>query len=85
VIKKAPTYAHAGGPPHDWQDLKVWDIVQEAYVQDVVEVNAAEGWLIKYELGLDGKPIVEGEGNDRRFRRIRCTGKFQLRYAVPKR
>jgi len=80
-VKRAPTYACAGGPPDDWMDLKVWDVVEEAYVQDVVEVNTAEGWLIKHELGADGKPIVEGD----QLRKVRVKGRFQLRYAEGKR
>lgn len=79
-MSAAPTYACAGGPPLDWHLLEVWDIVEERLVQDVVEVNTKEGWLIKYATGPDGKPLVEGEGDDRQFKRIRVEGRFQLRY-----
>lgn len=79
-MTSTPTYACAGGPPHDWDRLEVWDLVEERLIPEVVEVNTAEGWLIRYAKGPDGKPIVDGTGNDAELRKEKVNGRFLLRY-----
>jgi hypothetical protein len=85
TFKTAPTYAVAGGPPHDWMDLEIWDIVQEQLVTDVVEINTAEGWLIKYALDAKGKPVLDGPANNPYLKKVKVHGRFMIRYRVEKR
>jgi len=54
------TYAKVNGPPDDWHGLSVFDR-QGNEIKSVVEVNTAEGWLIRHKLDGAGRPVVEGE------------------------
>ena len=54
-------YAKVGGPPHDWLGLLVLDAVTGETVQEVVEVDCDEGWLIRLAKDADGKYIHDGD------------------------
>lgn len=69
----APTYARAGGPPDNWQELTIWDRATGLEVEWVVEVNAAEGWAIVYETPGRDDP----ETNT--LARKRISGDFEIR------
>lgn len=59
IVRGAPpkiTYAKAGGPPDDWSRLQVRDLQTGALLDDVVEVDATEGWAVVYELPLRVDP-----------------------------
>lgn len=53
------TYAKVGGPPDDWCGLRVLN-EQGEEIDRVVEVNAAEGWLVRHKV-KGGCLVVEGE------------------------
>lgn len=72
------TYAKAGGPPDNWLYLRVEDVDTGLIIPEVIEVNTAEGWAIRYKrvnyalvLGPDG-PETE-----------RITGNFRLVHLPP--
>lgn len=55
------TYAKVGGPPDDWCGIQVFDAAG-AEVSDVIEVNTAEGWLVRCrrnEAGILYDPIMD--------------------------
>lgn len=53
-------YAVAGGPPDDWFGLSVFDRSGNE-IKNVVEVNVAEGWLIRHRLDNAGRSFVEND------------------------
>lgn len=55
------TYAKAGGPPVFWQGLRIVDLATDKEVRDVIEVNAAEGWLVRVKRDDVGDFIVNGD------------------------
>lgn len=67
------TYFRAGGPPDNWADLEIRD--PWGYkVWNVIEGNAAKGWLVRYKQGDDGLIIFKhGEAVTERV-----TGKFTI-------
>lgn len=42
------TYAKVGGPPDYWMFIKIYDLNKKCYVENVVECNAAQHWLIRF-------------------------------------
>lgn len=71
------TYAKAGGPPDDWQGLRVLDLETGDEVDRVEEVNAAEGWLIRAKLNAEGMVYSDPDRPDE-IARERLTGRFAL-------
>jgi hypothetical protein len=51
-------YAKVGGPPANWQGLRIIDLRAEREVDRVIEVNTKEGWLIKHPEPLE---VCRGE------------------------
>lgn len=72
------TYAKTGGPPHDWQGLKVFDLDTGQEVLKVVEVNTAEGWLISYRLNDKGMVYSDPE-NPEYAATQRIEGRYEIR------
>lgn len=52
------TYAKVGGPPTDWNGLRVFKVKTGEEVKEVVEVNTAEQWLRRLKTDSAGKPLV---------------------------
>jgi hypothetical protein len=75
-----PTYAKVNGPPADWQQLRITDLATGLEVEGVVEVNTAEGWLLRHVTDHKGHPILAGEGDDRRIQVERVEGRFAISY-----
>ncbi len=71
-----PTYAKAGGPPDDWTEIQVFDVATGARVEDVVEVNTAEGWAEVYVRDERGRYILSPTGREVAVERI--PGDFRL-------
>jgi hypothetical protein len=71
----ALTYAQVGGPPHDWQGLQVIDLATGLPVGEVIEVNATEGWLIRYATDDAGNVVPDGD----EAKRERIKGDFEIR------
>lgn len=67
------TYAIVGGPPDDWSDLRVVDAAGNQ-IADVVEVNAAEGWLVRYKRNEAGEFCIDGD----ELVRERIEGNFRI-------
>lgn len=68
------TYAVVGGPPVDWHGLRVFD-ADGNEIENVVEVNAAEGWLIRCKVDENGNVYAEGD----EVARERITGAFTIK------
>lgn len=68
------TYAKVGGPPDDWFGLTIIDLDTNAGVFGVVEVNTAEGWLVRHKRGTDG--MIETAGDSVVHERI--VGRFKI-------
>lgn len=68
-------YAKAGGPPDNWMDLRVIDLDTGQDVQDALEVNVTEGWMIRYKRPLEHGP--HGPATER------VTGRFHLTTVRP--
>ena len=52
------TYAKVYGPPDDWNGLEVVDLDTGEKIENVVEANTEEGWLIRHKDDDDGRPTV---------------------------
>lgn len=72
---KTILYAVVGGPPSDWHGLRVFgaDGVQ---IKDVVEVNASEGWLVRFKRASNGSFFLDDQGD---AARERIEGRFTIR------
>ena len=75
------TYAVVGGPPHDWRGLKIFELVTGSEVRDVLEVNTAEGWLIRYVRDESGMIFIDPKRPDEAARQ-RIEGSFEIRRPV---
>lgn len=73
------TYAKVGGPPDDWCGLRVFDRDSGAEVLDVLEANAAEGWLIRLARDEAGEFYAVGQGGDAEAAVERLEGRFEIR------
>lgn len=71
-------YAKVGGPPDNWSQMLITDLETGEQVDNVVEVNADEGWLIRQVVDEDGHPVLDGEGDDRHIRQERIEGLFEI-------
>jgi len=71
------TYARAGGPPDDWQGLRVFKVKTGEEVLEVVEVSTKDNWLKRLVTDREGKPIVKN--GELVVERIR--GLFEIRRA----
>lgn len=69
------TYAKVGGPPDNWHEIEIIDLDSGKQLKGVVEVNTAEGWVIAYKDGPDGKPVIEGD----EVVKERIAGRFEIR------
>lgn len=69
------TYAKVGGPPDNWMHLRVRDLKTGELVNEVVQVNAAEGWLRRYKQ-VNGKPVLDPASHSLVIERIR--GRFAI-------
>lgn len=72
------TYAVVDGPPDDWRGLKIFDLDTGEEVDHVIEVNATEGWLIRYRKDERGY-IFPDPDQPEEAARERITGRFQIR------
>ncbi|NFV79997.1 hypothetical protein [Magnetospirillum aberrantis] len=70
------TYARVDGPPVNWRGCRVFDCDTGAEVKDVLEVNAAEGWLIRYVRDAGGQFVMTPDGQDILSERI--EGRFRI-------
>lgn len=71
------TYAKVGGPPEGWRDLRVVDLDTGTELGGVLEVNTAEGWLVRHvkdESGYFKIDKVKGQ-----WVKERITGRFGIR------
>lgn len=50
-------YARVNGPPENWNLCLVRNLVTGDLIDDVVEVNAKEGWLRRYKQ-VNGQPVI---------------------------
>lgn len=71
------TYAKAGGPPHDWQGLKVFDLATGQEVLDVLECDTGAGWLISYKRDDRGLIYVD-PANPEHAARQRIEGRYKI-------
>lgn len=71
------TYAVVGGPPADWQGLKIIDLDTGDEVRDVVEVNTTAGWLIRAKRDASGSLMSHPQKDE--VERERLTGRFEIR------
>lgn len=53
------TYAKVGGPPDDWNGLRIYKVKTGEEIKEVVEVNTAENWLRRLKTDSEGKPIAK--------------------------
>lgn len=67
-------YAKAGGPPRNWSDLDVVDLETRSVIGDVIECDARNGWLIRFDRGPDGRFRREGSC----AARVRVEGRFAI-------
>lgn len=65
------TYAKVGGPPDWWLDCEIVDLDTEKVMNDVIEVNAAEGWAQIYTGAIDWPT--------RSLATKRIEGRFEIR------
>lgn len=77
-MAEALTYACVGGPPDDWHGLDIIDLDTGKGVFGVVEVNSAEGWLIRLKTDGAGKFFVDPEYPDE-VAKERVEGRFEIR------
>jgi hypothetical protein len=68
------TYAKVGGPPHDWCGLRIFNEDTGAELDHVVEINAADGWLVRYAKDERGELILEGDA----LKKERVEGNFRI-------
>ena len=73
------TYARAGvcPAPFPFGKIKVFDLDTEQQVLDVVECDAAAGWLISYKRGPDGRFYIDPASPDRAASQ-RIEGRFKI-------
>ncbi|GEM_PF-2759377 len=71
------TYAKAGGPPTYWRGLKVFDLESGREVTKVVEVNAAEGWLLRFREDERGQ-MFEDPNSPGHAAQERLSGHFKI-------
>lgn len=67
-------YAKVDGPPRDWHRLKIWDLDRLRYVDEVIEANADEGWVLRYSRRDDGRLVVVGD----ELMRVQEHGRFAI-------
>lgn len=68
------SYAKVHGPPADWRGLCVFDADTGEEIQDVIEVDASNGWLVRYKMGDDGHAFIEGD----EVAKETLTGRFRI-------
>ncbi|WVW77421.1 hypothetical protein Bhz59_00035 [Stenotrophomonas phage vB_SmaS_Bhz59] len=74
-MKKPPTYANVNkNEPPDWMRLQVRDLDKNELIQGVVEVNAEEGWAVRYIMEPERRPVGEVWPTER------ITGRFALEW-----
>jgi hypothetical protein len=71
-------YAKVDGPPDNWHGLRIIDLDTGQEVLDVIEVNAAEGWLISYKRNSAGNFFLDPAKPDE-IARQRVEGRFEIR------
>ena len=54
-------YATVGGPPHDWLGLLIIDGDTGRRIDNVVEVNCDEGWLVRHVLDENDRPQLNAD------------------------
>lgn len=77
VAPEPLTYALVGGPPRDWRGLKIFDLDTAAEITEVVEVDTANGWVIRYVTDDRGQ-VVQNQHGDRAKTEI-IRGRFEIR------
>lgn len=75
------TYAKVDGPPDDWFALRIFDTRTGDELFDVVEVNAAEGWLVRAARNDAGEFYLSGDPADPEVAKERIDGAFEIRRA----
>lgn len=70
------TCAKAGGPPDDWFGLRIFDLSTGQEVLDVLEVNTAEGWVVRARRNAAGDVFADEGGQ---VATERLTGGFVIR------
>lgn len=78
MTDKPITYAVVGGPPDNWLGLRVFDIDTGLEIDEVIECNTVEGWLVRYKPGEDGLIYTVGEGDDAEAASERLEGRFLI-------
>ncbi len=67
-------HARVGGPPADWHNVEIW--FDGEWSGDWVDVNASEGWGVRFAKDAKGQHILDGNY----VRYEKKTGAFRLRY-----
>ena len=70
-------YSVVGGPPADWNNVEI--CFDGKWSGDWIEVNAAEGWGIRFAKDADGEFLIEVD----HYKRETVKGDFTLRYREP--
>lgn len=70
------TYAKAGGPPENWHGIVILDRDTGEFVRNAIEVDAAEGWLIRYQTDDSGAYLFDAAHQELLTERI--EGRFAL-------
>lgn len=73
------TYAKIGGPPDDWQQLTIVDLDTGRHLDNVIEIDTANGWAIVYPKDEAGR-FLERDG---RWITEMITGRFEIRRDPP--
>lgn len=71
-------HAKVGGPPDDWHGVRVVDLDAGQEVTEVIECNAAEGWLVRAASDANGCFVLDGEGDETHIRYERVVGRFLI-------
>lgn len=74
---RAPQGGADSGAPWDWFNVEVIDLDTGEKLNGVIEVNAAEGWLVRYARTANGDLKLDPTGEYLVSERV--EGRFELR------
>ena len=69
-------YARVGGPPDNWQGLKIFNEETGAEIDSVVEVDCDLGFIVCHARNEDGEPFVDPQTGEVVVERI--EGRFRI-------
>lgn len=72
------TFAKVGGPPADWMGLRVFDKATGQEINDVIEVDTVEGYVVRHRRDERGQ-VYEDPENPGTVATERVLGSFAIR------